>query len=70
MLSLLAFFSMLLIKTLVETYNKKRKKYCNSGNKEREQAKTRATTGNAILQPIQDIVNDETNKKDDRNISN
>ena len=69
MLHWLALFATLLIETLVETYNKKIKKYCNNGNKEWERAKARATTGNTILQLIQDVVNDKTDKKDDRNIS-
>ena len=63
MLYSLALFSMLLIKTLIETYNKKAKKYCNSSNKEQERARARATTGNSTLQKIQDIVNNETDKK-------
>ena len=58
-----------MVKTLVETYNKKLKKYCNSGNRERKQARSRATTGNVTLQPIKEAVNDETNEKDDRNTS-
>ena len=56
-----------MVGTLVETYNKKIKKYCNSGNKKRERARTRATTNDATLQPIKDVVNDEPAKKDNRN---
>ena len=58
---------MLLVENLVETYNKKKKKYCNSGDREREYARAGVTTGNTILQPIQDVVNGKTNEKNDRN---
>ena len=61
---------MLLVKTLIETYNKKRKKYCNSGDKERKQARVRAIIGNTTLQPIQYAINDKTDEKDNRNTSN
>lgn len=61
---------MLLIETLVKTYDKKIKKYCNSDNREQERAKPRAITSNAIFKPIQDAINNETNEKNDRNISN
>lgn len=69
MLHQLALFSTFLVKTLVETYNKKTKKYYNSGDKKRKQARAGAITGNAILQPIQDAVNNEISEKNDKNIS-
>ena len=43
---------MLLVKTLVETYNKKIKQYYNNGNKEQERAKAKAITSDVTLQPI------------------
>ena len=61
---------MLLVEILVETYNKKIKNYCNSGDKKQKRARARAITGDMTLKPIQDSIKDETDKKDDRNISN
>lgn len=61
---------MLLLETLIKTYNKKIKKYFNSSNKEQKQVKARVTISNAILQLVQDAVNNEIDEKDDRNTSN
>ena len=61
---------MLLIETLVETYNIKIKKYCNSSNRKQEQARARVNTDNVTLQQIQDTINDKTDEKNDRNLSN
>ena len=59
-----------MVETLIKTYNKKIKKYHNSGDKEWEWVRARAIITDAILQLIQDTVNDETDEKDNRNTSN
>lgn len=58
-----------MVETLIKIYNKKKNSF-NHGNKEWEQVKVRAITWYATLQPIYDTINNQTNKKIDRNISN